>query len=347
MTAPDDAMAAPAPALAVNNITPKNKLLPPPEVLERALAGDSGPVEVGGVLCQRLALSRCSPLLLAEKVAEALRECPDEVRAAGRDEILALLRARARASDVLLMRIVRKLGLPDEPLQYSHEHARLAHEIALQALADCAVCVIDAVEFFEKFVADVFEGRDGRGRPVYTLVVRAGGEEFSVSVRPGEFRGRGKGQKLKVPPALNDALRAKLGIEIDQRSAGDLLTLIELHAKPDTILEELALKQALRQILRLPLLPERSYHGRWCRGGLLYVPSRLLGEIVDAFALRFRSRQAFTRIAKKLGVLAERHYVYYTPGDFDCGGKNCAAAYVFSVERVAGLLEIAEEEVCR
>jgi hypothetical protein len=38
----------------------------------------------------------------------------------------------------------------------SEEHIQRAHALMLQAYIDCAVCIVDAVEFFEKFVSGVF-----------------------------------------------------------------------------------------------------------------------------------------------------------------------------------------------
>jgi hypothetical protein len=216
----------------------------------------------------------------------------------------------------------------------------------LQAYVDCAVCIVDASEFFEKFVAGVYTFTDPRGRLAYRLVVKAVGEELQITLRPSDFKGRGKAKKVKVPEVLNDILRARFSIEIDRKSAGDLLTLVELHAMPDTLHEEITLKAAFRQLLKSPRLPPLSYYGIWCGGGLFYVPTHLATEVADALAHQFGNKFALVKLSRKFGLLAEPYYRYYTPRDFNCKTENCARAYVFDAARLAQFLELPLEAVC-
>ena len=336
--------AAATPASAVNNIVTK-KLLP--EQIQRILNGDDSPVEAGGVLCQHVKFTRCSPALQAEKAAVALAGAPPEVKAAGRAEILTMLKAAAPAINrAVISRIIAKLNLPDEPVTYNEEHIHRARALMAQALADCAVCIVDVVEFFEKFVVDVYRLTDSRGRLAYRLVVKAGEEELHVVLRPSDFFTRGKKRKTKVPEPLNDLLRARFGVEIDGKNAVDLLALIELHAKPETLHEELALKVALRQLLKLPKLPPLSYYGIWCKDGLLYVPTHLAAEVIDALAHQFGNRFAFTKLGRKFGLFAEPYYKYYTPRNFECKSANCARAYILDASKVAEFLEVPPEAIC-
>jgi hypothetical protein len=67
-TAPVPPAAAP-PASVVNNIVTKNLL---PEQIQRILSGGDSPVEVGGVLCQHVKFTRCSPALQAENATPDL-----------------------------------------------------------------------------------------------------------------------------------------------------------------------------------------------------------------------------------------------------------------------------------
>ena len=304
-------------------------------------------MEVGGIRCLKIRFSRCSPALQAEKAAAALANAPPEVRAAGRAEIMALLRAAApTASHAAVSRIISKLNLPDEPIAHTEEHVQQARELMVSALSECAVCVVDAVEFFEKFVADVYRSTDPRGRLAYRLTIKAVDEELQATLRPSDFRNRGKSKKLKVPEALNDLLRARFGVEVDAKTAGDLLALIEINAKPETLYEEITLKAALRRLLQSPRLPPLSYFGIWCKDDLLYVPTHLAAEVVDALAHEFGNRFAFTKLCKKFGLFVDSHYRYYTPRDFDCKTENCARAYVFKVSRVAEFLELPAEAIC-
>jgi len=286
-------------------------------------------------------------VLQAEKAAAALASAPLEVKAAGRAEILTMLKAAASSvNSAVVGRIITRLSLPDEVVSYSEEHLQKARELMLHAYIDCAVCIVDASEFFEKFVAGVYTFTDPRGRLTYRLVVKAGGEELQIALRPSDFKGRGKAKKVKVPEALNDILRARFGIEIDRKSAGDLLALIELHAMPDTLYEEITLKAAFRQLLKLPRLPPLSYHGMWCQHGLLYVPAHLVAEVVDALAKHFGNKYAFVKLCRKYGLFAEPHYRYYTPQDFECRSANCARAYVLDVSKAAEFLELPPEALC-
>jgi len=344
------ALATPLPPAAapasVNNSSIISKNLSA-DLIQRVLAGDEAPAEVGGVLCTKITLSRCSPLLQAEKAAAALADAPPEVKAAGKAEVVALLKARApTASEVVLKRIIGRLGLPDEPLPYGEGHVQQARALMAQALAECAVCVIDPVEFAEKFLAAVYQAQDSAGRLVYRLVLRAGDEELQLALRPSDFRGRGKSKKLKVPEALNDVLRARLGVEISPRGAGDLLALIEMKAEPETLHEELVFKAALRQLLRAPRLPPNSYHGIWCTGGLLFVPINLAAEIADALARQFGNKFAFTKLGRKFNVFAADYYRYYAPIDIECQKPNCAQAYVLNVDELAKFLQVPPETIC-
>ena len=342
-TAPAPPPAA-APASAVNNIVTKNLL---PEQIQRILNGDDSPVDVGGVLCQRVKFTRCSPALQAERAAAALAGAPPEVKAAGRSEIMALLRAAVPAAvNTVMGRVIARLNIPDEVVAYGEEHLQQARLLMMQALAECAVCIVDAGEFFEKFVAGVYTFTDPRGRLTYRLVVKAGGEEFQITLRPSDFKGRGKAKKVKVPEALNDILRARFGIEIDKKGAVDLLALVELHAAPDTLYEEITLKAALRQLLKLPRLQPLSYHGLWCQHGLLYVPAHLAAEVADALARHFGSKYAFVKLCRKYGIFAEPYFRYYTPHDFECRSANCARAYVFDASKTAEFLELPPEALC-
>jgi hypothetical protein len=311
------------------------------------LSGDDSPVEVGGVRCLKVAFSRCSPALQAEKAAAALAGAPPEVKAAGRDEILTMLRTAARIiNSAVAGRIIARLGLPDEVVSYSEEHVQRARELMLQAYIDCAVCIVDAIEFFEKFVAGVYTFTDPRGRLTYRLVVRVSGEELQIALRPSDFKGRGKAKKMKVPEALNDVMRVKFGIEIDGKSAGDLLALIELHAEPDTLHEEITLKAAIRQLLKLPRLPPLSYHGLWCKDKFLYIPTHLAAEVADALARHFGNKYAFAKLCRKYGLFAEPYLRYYTPHDFECRSENCVRAYVLDVSKVAEFLGLPQEAIC-
>jgi hypothetical protein len=338
-TAPPAATPVPINSLIIKNLTA--------EQIQRILNGDDSPIEVGGVRCTKVTLSRCSPILQAEKAAAALASAPPEVKAAGRAEILTMLRtASSSASGAIIGRIIARLNLPDEQVAYNEGHLQRARELMAKALADCALCIIDAVEFFEKFVADVYETVDPRGRLAYRLIIRAGGEELQIVLRHSDFVSRGKKKKPKVPEPLNDLLRARLGIEINGKNAEDLLTLVELHAKPDHLHDEIVLKTALRQLLKSPRLQPLSYHGVWCRDGLLYIPTHLAAEVVDALAHQFGNKFAFTKLCKKFGLFAEPHYKYYTPKDFDCKTENCARAYLFDASKVAEFLELPIEAVC-
>jgi len=334
-----------APAPRNSSLITKNLSV---DQLQHALAGDSAPVEIGGILCAKLVLTRCSPLLQAERAAEALATASPEVKAAGKAEISALLKAKApTASEIVLRRIIARLGLPDEPLPFGDAHVQQARALMATALADCAVCVVDAVEFVEKFVEAVYLAHDSAGRVIYRLVLRIDKEELQVALRPSEFRGRGKAaKKLKVPETLNDVLRARLGIEIAAKSAGDLLALIEMKAEPETLHEELILKAALRQLLKNPKLPPESYHGLWCADGLLFVPTNLAAEVVDALARQFGNKFAFTKLCKKFGLFAADYYRYYTPNDLECQKPNCAQAYVFDIARLAEFLEVPPAVIC-
>jgi hypothetical protein len=345
MSAAPAPLAAVAPASVVNNIVTKNLL---PEQIQRILNGDDSPVDAGGVICQHVKFTRCSPALQAEKAAAALASAPPEVKAAGRDEILTMLKTTARnINSAVVGRIITRLSLPDEVVSYSDEHIQKARELMLHAYVDCAVCIVDASEFFEKIVAGVYTFTDSRGRLTYRLVVKASGEELQIILRPSDFRGRGKAKKVKVPEALNDILRVRFGIEIDMKSAGDLLALIELHAAPDTLYEEIILKAALRQLLKLPRLSPLSYHGLWCQHGLLYAPAHLVAEVVDALAKHFGNKYAFTKLCRKYGLFAaEPYFRYYTPHDFECKSVNCARAYVLDVSKVAEFLELPPEALC-
>jgi hypothetical protein len=179
---------------------------------------------------------------------------------------------------------------------------------------------------------------------MYKIVIAAGGDEddITVIVSHGAFR---RGRKIVVPPELNDTLRASLGVEIDPKMGLDLLALLESMAKPDDTDELVALRQALRAILDVPVLQPESYRGRWCRDGLLFVPYRAIAHVVDALALKYGNKHALLKIARRFGVLAPTHFYRYTPVDFDC--EKCGYAYVFLVEKVAELLGIAEREVCK
>jgi hypothetical protein len=343
MAAVESAPPAAAP-VTNNNLIIKNLTL---EQIQRILSGDDTPTEVSGVRCAKVTFARCSPVLQAEKAAAALASAPPEVKAAGRAEILTMLRAASSsANHAAVSRIITKLNLPDELVTYNEEHTQQARELMAQALAECAICVVDAIEFFEKFVTGVYTFVDTRGRLTYRLIIKAGGEEYQITLHPSDFKGRGKAKKVKVPEALNDVLRARLGIEVDRKSAGDLLALIELHAMPDTLYEEITLKAALRQLLKLPRLPPLSHHGLWCQHDLLYVPAHLIAEVVDALAKHFGNKYAFAKLCRKYGLFAEPYFRYYTPNDFECRSANCARAYVLDVSKVAEFLELPPEAVC-
>ena len=348
MTAPATPLPpAAAPAPRNNSLITKNLTA---DLIQHILAGDETPAEVAGVLCTKITLSRCSALLQAEKAAGALADAPPEVKAAGKAEISALLKAKApTVSEVVLRRIIARLGLPDEPLPYGEAHVQQARVLMAAALADCAVCVVDPVEFMEKFVGAVYQAHDSAGRLVYRLVLRVGDEELQVALRPSDFRGRGKAsKKLKVPEALNDVLRARLGVEVAPKSAGDLLALIEMKADPETLHEELVLKAALRQLLlKAPKLPPNSYRGLWCADGLLFVPSNLAAEIADALAKQFGNKFAFTKLGRKFNVFAADYYRYYTPVDLNCQKPNCAQAYVFDIAKLAEFLQVPPETICQ
>lgn len=346
MTAPATPLPpAAAPAPRSNTLITKNLT---PDLIQHVLAGDETPAEVGGVLCARITLSRCSALLQAEKAAAALADAPPEVKAAGKAEVMALLKAKAStASEVVLKRIIARLGLPDEPLSYGEAHVQQARTSMAAALVDCAVCVIDPVEFVEKFVKAVYQAHDSAGRIVYRLVLHVGGEELQITLRPSDFRGRGKSKKWKVPEALNDVLRARLGVEIAPKGAGDLLALIEMRAEPETLHEELIFRAALRQLLlKAPKLPPNSYHGLWCADGQLFVPTNLVAEVADALARHFGNKFAFTKLGRKFNVFAADYYRYYTPIDLKCQKPNCAQAYVFDVAKLAEFLQIPPEAIC-
>jgi len=340
-----DAVAPPATAPENNNtLVIKNLTV---EQIQRILNGDNSPVEVGGVRCVKVTFSRCSPALQAEKAAAALASAPPEVKAAGRAEIFTMLKAAVpNTNNAVLGRIITRLGLPDELVSYNEEHVLQARSLMMQALAECGICIVDAGEFFEKFVTGVYISTDQRGRLTYRLIVKAGGEELQITLRPSDFKGRGKAKKLKIPEELNDVLRARLGVEIDKKSAGDLLALIELYAEPDTLYEEITLKAALRQLLKLPRLPPLSYHGLWCQHGLLYVPAHLVAEVVDALAKHFGNKYAFVKLCRKYGLFGEPYYRYYTPHDFECRSANCARTYVLDVSKVAEFLELPQEALC-
>jgi len=303
------------------------------------------PVKLGDLQCVKIR-NICTPWLRAEKALERLADQPAEVRSAARDEIVALVRTLPRpASDILLRRVIDRLALPDTPLTYSKEHAELARRIVSESLADCLVCVVTPVEFMLKFVREVYEAQDRRGRLVYRIVVAPPDDndgEFVITVPHSAFR---RGKRIAVPSELNDTLRAKLGIEIEPKLGLDLRTALETHAKPEDVEAFVLLRQALRVIIAtVPAMPRESLHGRWCRGGKLYVPYKVIGHIVDKFTLRFRSKHAFLKIARRFGVLDHDHAYRYAPADADCGA--CGYAYVFDADRFAELLGMAPQEIC-
>jgi len=325
------------------------------------------PVDLGEVQCLRVE-ARCSALLQVEKAIDKLAGEPPEVRVAGRDEIMALLKTLPRpVGDLVVRRAIVRLALPDEQVTYTDEHIMRARRVIQEALADCFVCVVTPAEFVEKFVKKVYTVKDRRGRLAYKIIIAAGGDEdgdtgvashgafrgddeddntdedgITVVVPHGAFR---RGRKIVVPPELNDVLRASLGVEIDPKMGLDLRTLLESIAEPDDLDELVALRQALRAILDVPALQPGSYRGRWCRDGMLFVPFRAIAHVVDLLALKYGNKRALLKIARRFGVLAPAYFHRYEPVDFDC--EKCGYAYVFLVKEVAKLLGIAEREICR
>ena len=317
-----------------------------PEIIEAALRQPDVSVTLGDVQCLRLKPA-CSMAAMAEKMAGALANQPVEIRAAGRVELQVFLRnfVKRDIADYVLRRIINMLNLPDDPVQYVKEHEEAARRVMHEALAGCVVCIITPTEFVEKFVKEVYAARDRRGRAVFKIVIKTGGgddDERTITIPHSAFRRK---KKIVVPPELNDALRMELGVEILPQMGVDLRSFLENIAKNDYVEQQVMLVTALgRTVAQLPLLGQYTDRGRWCVGGKMYVPLKLINDIVGAFAIKFGNKHAFVKIARQFGVLDADHLIRYTPEGSRC--NKCMSAYVFNVEKVAELLNTTVEEIC-
>jgi hypothetical protein len=369
------------------------RFVPPPEVVRLALSGAEGPYQVGDLLCRTISFDRCSPAVRLEKIVEALAAEPLEVRAAAAGEIQAALGEFTELSPYLRAKVVRRLALPDEPINFGEEHRARAAEVIEHVVAECAVCVVDVFQFYDKFVDEVILAQDSRGRAMYLLAVKSPDGSLTVKLPKSELcwdfidkDNPGKPRVVTVctvPEELNYVLTAKLGVALYSkedlekdyalRATGllknveraplhvigkNLLSLIELNAQPDLLAREIALRQALRELLTkggsgaVPVLYKNTVYGRWCDDGFLYIPTKFLGEIIDAMAVRFGSRRAFVSTAQYLGLLRQPIWRFrYAPAAEDhytCPASNprCAHAYVFHVDALAKFLDVSEEELC-
>jgi hypothetical protein len=319
---------------------------------------ESGPVVLGDLRCVKIRVT-CSPLFRALKAIDALAKEPVEVRAAGRDEVMAFAKTLpASLANSVIREAMTKFALPDTPVTYTDEHVERARQVVREAIATCFICVVDPMEFVTKFVKEVYELRDRHGNISYKIIISSGGGgEFVVTLPLSAFR---RGKSIVVPSRLNDILHNKLGIEIIERSGDDLRRLLADAAKPDRSLQELKLRAAFRIILeRVPLRDSNSRHGRWCSGGKLYVPTHLIADIIDAFAAEFGNRHAFLHICREFEIVGEHHLYRYRPKKHNERDERDYAhvsdvekigggyAYVFDVEKIAKLLEIDPEEICR
>jgi hypothetical protein len=369
------------------------KFSPPPEVVRLALDGEEGPYQAGDLICRAITLDRCSPAVRLEKIVEALASEPLEVRAAAAGEIQAVLGEFVELSPYLRAKVVRRLALPDEPVKFEEAHRVRATEVVERVTAGCAVCVVDVFQFWDKFVEEVVLAQDSRGHAVYLLTIKSPDGSFVVKLPRSALCNDVIDEKApggprvvticSVPEELNYILIAKLGIALYSRKdlekdyvirktnplwkhesaplhvlGKNLLSLLELHAKPDLLAREVALRQALRELLTkggagaVPVLYKNSVFGRWCENGYLYIPTRFFGEIIDAMAVRFGSRRAFIATAQYLGLLRQPSWRFrYTPAPedgFNCPPKNpaCGYAYVFKVAALADFIGVSEKELC-
>jgi len=369
------------------------KFAPPPEVVRLALSGAEGPYQVGDLLCRAISFDKCSPAVRLERIVEALAAEPPEVRAAAAGEIQAALGGFAEFSPYLRAKIVRRLALPDEPVEFNEEHKARASEIIERVSAECAVCVVDVFQFWDKFVDEVILAHDSRGLAVYLLVVKSPDGSFVVKLPRGALcrdvvdkddSGRPRVATVcGIPEELNYVLSAKLGVALYSKEdlekdyalritgllenieraplhiiGKNLMSLIELNAQPDLLAREIALRQALRELLTkggtgaVPILYKNTVYGRWCDDGFLYIPTKFLGEIVDAMAVKFGSRRAFISTAQYLGLLRQPNWRFrYAPAAEDhytCPASNpkCAYAYVFRADALAKFLDVSEKELC-
>jgi len=194
------------------------------ELLKRK---ESGPVAFCDLYCLKVR-SDCSPYFQAQLAVEALSAEPVEVRAAGFDEVLSLANALpAPLAERLIREAVEKLALPDADVAYTDEHVSRAKAVIRNALASCITCVVDAREFFSKFVRGVYEIRDRRGHVKKYEIVLSTDDEVTVS--RVAFR---RGKRIRVPREFNDMLQRKLGVVIDDQYAEDLLRLLEEAVLP-------------------------------------------------------------------------------------------------------------------
>jgi len=383
-----------------------NRFRPSPADVQLALSGADGPFKVGDLLCRRIVFERCWLTVRIEKIVAALEREPVEVRAAAAEELAPLMKTLAEFSPYFAEKIRRRLNLPDEPVAVSEADRARASEVSARALAECATCVIDVIQFWDKFVDSAIITQDSRGRHVYLLYVKAPEGLFAVKLRKNEICGRtvfkkrggaakngeegdegdeessaGKSEEkvlCSIPDEVNYLLSVKLGIALYSqkdleedallirakkkpeetfayRQGASLLSLLETNAKPDLLVREIALRQALRELLTkggsgaVPVLYKNTVYGRWCDDGFLYIPTKFLGEIVDAMAVRFGSRRAFVSTAQYLGLLRQPNWrLRYAPADYTCSASNprCAHAYVFHVDALAKFLDVSEEELC-
>jgi hypothetical protein len=401
--APPAPVVAPPSEIEKENI---NKFAPTPADIQLALAEAEGPFKVGDLLCRHIVFDRCELVVQVERIATALEREPPEVRAAAAEELAPILAKFTEFSPYFVNKVRARLALPDEPIAVSEADRARANEIFARALAECAICVIDVPQFWDKYVDSVVITQDSRGRHVFLLYIKAPEGTFMVKLRrsdicsPVDSKKRGKAAEngdeegggkdessaskpkefCAIPDELNYLLTLKLGIALysqkdleedavlvkakkrgetfAHRQGATLLALLEENAKPDFLMREVTLRQALRELLMkggtsaVPILYKNSVHGRWCEGGFLFIPTRFFGEVVDAMAVKFGSRRAFISTAEYFGLLRQpswRHrYVPAAEDNHKCPESNpaCGSAYVFNVKALADFLGVSERELC-
>ena len=401
--APPASVVAPPSEMEKENI---NKFRPSPADIQLALTGAEGPFKVGELLCRRIVFDRCELVVRIEKIASALEREPPEVRAAAAEELTPVLKTLAEFSPYFVNKVRARLALPDEPVAVSEADRARADEIFASALAECATCVLDVPQFWDRYVDSAVITQDSRGQHVFLLYIKAPEGVFVVKLRrhdicsPQKSKRRGKaaengnegGDKddenspgkpkefCAVPDELNYLLSLKLGVALyswkdleedavliergkrgetfAHRQGAALLALLEQNAKADILMREVALRQALRELLTkggtgaVPILYKNSVYGRWCEDGFMFVPTRFLGEIVDSMSVKFGSRRAFISTAEYFGLLRQpswRHrYVPAAEDGYKCPETNpaCGSAYVFNAKALADFLGVSERELC-
>jgi hypothetical protein len=342
MTAPDDAVAAPAPAPAADSIAPGNKLLPPPEALERALAGDGGPVEVNGVRCIRKTLARCSPLGITNAAVERVRGEPPAVKKAAHlvwREVMAGLGARPGDYEPLWV----AAGL--EPVEsLTQEDLRRGRQLVEEALKECEVCVVDLATFLS-LVEHVAIAERARGEPVLVVELDYRGRPAVVVTKPSDWVKRTKdGLRYVMPLTLQERLRM-LGLAVDAaaehlyieltRRAEHYALIVDAFVRP-------ILWRALQQVKTDPSAARCTRDRR-----VIYIATDVIKEQRWAFDAHVGlGRNSFYRALRRLGLLASAQST--VPARFvdEYGNPVEKRALALSAERLGEFLEVNIGQLC-